>query len=35
MELDPRGALATELLAIEEILAAAEWRKAMAGFGKS
>ncbi len=34
MELDPRGALATELLAIEEILAAAEWRQAMAGFGK-
>jgi enoyl-CoA hydratase len=35
LELDPRGALATELLAIEEILAAAEWRKAMAGFGKA
>src|SRR3712207_5868103 len=34
MELDPRGALATELLAIEESLAAAEWRKAMAGFGR-
>ena len=34
MELDPRGALATELLAIEEILAAAEWRQAMSGFGK-
>ena len=33
-ELDPKGALATELLAIEEILAAAEWRNAMAGFGK-
>ncbi len=35
MELDPRGALATELMAIEETLVAAEWRKAMAGFGKS
>ena len=34
VELDPRGALATELLAIEEILDAAEWRAAMAGFGK-
>lgn len=33
VERDPRGALATELLAIEESLAAAEWRKAMAGFG--
>ena len=32
VERDPRGALATELLAIEESLAAAEWRKAMAGF---
>lgn len=30
---DPRGALATELLAIEESLAAAEWKQAMAGFG--
>ncbi|PZW48672.1 enoyl-CoA hydratase [Humitalea rosea] len=30
---DPRGALATELLAIEENLAAAEWKQAMAGFG--
>jgi enoyl-CoA hydratase/carnithine racemase len=29
---DPRGALATELMAIEESLAAAEWRRAMAGF---
>lgn len=34
LELDPRGALATELMAIEESLAAAEWRSAMAGFGK-
>lgn len=33
LERDPRGALATELLAIEESLAAGEWRKAMAGFG--
>jgi enoyl-CoA hydratase len=33
LERDPRGALATELLAIEESLAAAEWRKSMAGFG--
>jgi enoyl-CoA hydratase len=33
LERDPRGALATELLAIEESLAAAEWRRAMAGFG--
>lgn len=33
LERDPRGALATELLAIEESLAAAEWRQAMAGFG--
>jgi enoyl-CoA hydratase len=32
VERDPRGALATELLAIEESLAAAEWQKAMAGF---
>ncbi|MFZ4407902.1 MAG: enoyl-CoA hydratase/isomerase family protein [Paracraurococcus sp.] len=32
VERDPRGALATELLAIEESLAAAEWRKAMAAF---
>ena len=31
---DPRGALATELLAIEENLANAEWKQAMAGFGK-
>lgn len=34
LELDPRGALATELMAIEESLAAAEWKQAMAGFGK-
>ncbi len=33
LERDPRGALATELLAIEESLAAAEWRRSMAGFG--
>lgn len=33
-ELDPRGALAAELLAIEESLAAAEWKQAMAGFGR-
>jgi enoyl-CoA hydratase len=33
LERDPRGALATELMAIEESLAAAEWRRAMAGFG--
>ncbi len=32
VERDPRGALATELLAIEESLAAAEWRQAMAAF---
>jgi enoyl-CoA hydratase len=34
LERDPRGALATELMAIEESLAAAEWRRAMAGFGE-
>lgn len=33
VERDPRGALATELMAIEESLAAAEWRQRMAGFG--
>jgi enoyl-CoA hydratase len=33
LERDPRGALATELLAIEESLAAADWRRGMAGFG--
>ena len=32
--LDPRGALAAELLAIEESLAAAEWKARMAGFGR-
>ena len=32
VERDPRGALATELLAIEESLAAAEWQATMAGF---
>src|SRR4051812_19701977 len=35
LERDPRGALATELLAIEESLATAEWRQTMAGFGSS
>ncbi len=34
LERDPRGALATELMAIEDSLAAAEWRKTMAGFGR-
>lgn len=34
LERDPRGALATELMAIEESLAAAEWRRGMAGFGQ-
>ncbi len=33
VELDPRGALATELLAIEENLAAGRWRERMSGFG--
>jgi enoyl-CoA hydratase len=33
LERDPRGALATELMAIEESLAAAEWRRSMASFG--
>ncbi len=32
VELDPRGALATELLAIEENLAAGDWRARLAGF---
>lgn len=32
LECDPRGALATELMAIEESLAAAEWRQAMGSF---
>lgn len=31
-ELDPRGALATELLAVEENLAQDAWRERMAGF---
>ncbi|MBX9698275.1 MAG: enoyl-CoA hydratase/isomerase family protein, partial [Acetobacteraceae bacterium] len=34
VQLDPRGALAAELLAIEESLAAAEWKARMAGFGR-
>ncbi|MDO9502121.1 enoyl-CoA hydratase/isomerase family protein [Falsiroseomonas sp.] len=34
LERDPRGALATELLAIEDSLAAAEWRSAMSSFGR-
>jgi enoyl-CoA hydratase len=34
LERDPRGALATELMAIEESLAAAEWRRTMSGFGR-
>ena len=33
VELGPHGALATELLAIEENLAASDWRTGMAGFG--
>ncbi|WP_376097314.1 enoyl-CoA hydratase/isomerase family protein [Roseomonas sp. CCTCC AB2023176] len=33
LERDPRGALATEILAIEEILAG-DWRAGVAGFGK-
>ena len=32
LERDPRGALATEILAIEESLAAAEWRQKMQEF---
>ena len=32
LERDPRGALATEIMAIEESLAAAEWRKKMQDF---
>jgi len=35
LERDPRGALATELMAIEESLAGGEWRAAMGGFGKA
>lgn len=34
LERDPRGALGTEILAIEESLAAAEWRKKMQDFGQ-
>jgi len=34
LERDPRGALATELLAIEQSLADAEWRRSMQGFGR-
>jgi enoyl-CoA hydratase len=34
-ELDPRGALAVELLAIEENLAQDAWRGRMAGFKSS
>ena len=34
LELDPRGALATELLAIEENLARNNWRTGIGGFGK-
>jgi enoyl-CoA hydratase len=33
MELDPRGALATEILAIEENLARNNWRAGISGFG--
>ncbi len=35
LERDPRGALATELMAIEESLAGGEWRSRMADFGKA
>ena len=35
LELDPKGALATELLAIEENLARNNWRAGIAGFGKA
>ena len=34
LERDPRGALATELMAIEESLAGGEWRRTMSAFGK-
>jgi len=34
VELDPRGALATELLAIEENLATSDWRAGIARFGE-
>lgn len=35
LELDPKGALATELLAIEENLARGEWRAGMSEFGRT
>ncbi len=35
LELDPKGALATELLAIEENLARNNWRAGIGGFGKA
>jgi enoyl-CoA hydratase len=35
MELDPRGALATEILAIEENLARNNWRAGISGFGST
>ncbi|MBL8381965.1 MAG: enoyl-CoA hydratase/isomerase family protein [Burkholderiales bacterium] len=35
IEQDPRGALATEILAIEENLARNNWRAGIAGFGKA
>jgi enoyl-CoA hydratase len=35
LELDAKGALATELLAIEENLARGEWRAGMSEFGKA
>ena len=35
VELDPKGALATELLAIEENLARNNWRAGIGGFGKA
>jgi enoyl-CoA hydratase/carnithine racemase len=34
VELDPNGALATELAAIEENLASGVWRAGIGGFGK-
>ena len=33
LELDPRGALATEILAIEDNLATQNWRAGISGFG--
>lgn len=35
LERDPRGALATELMAIEDSLAGREWRQRMAQFGRA